>query len=266
MKAKKIFIAVLALVLAFSMTGCQVMNYLDDKMSEEDGNASTYSENIVKKESSAQESSAADQAQEQSEAADENSSEVSPADSEAEAENSEESDEASSGETAEESASEAEAGQNEASEEASKSAQSEESASSGSAPSLTGDYTGSFSSDTGTALNLLVKWAAKQNPEGTYTVSLQFYLGCGSLFVNARDINTLTVVTSKGETSFPFNTDEVDKADESYSEVYVGKTFFTIPEADMKNGVTVYANWVFMGTYSGKEIDAIDAVGYIQGN
>ena len=102
------------------------------------------------------------------------------------------------------------------------------------------------------------------SPDSTYTVSLQFFLECYSLEVSERNDNTLTVVTSKGEQSFSFHTDELEKEKDDYSEEYIGKTSFTVSEKDMENGVSVTASWPFRGTYSEKDIPEIKAAGVIK--
>ena len=66
-------------------------------------------------------------------------------------------------------------------------------------PELSGEYTGEFSSDTGTILNMIVKWAASRSADGAYTVTLRFYLDCYAMEVGERDNNTLNVVAVSGD-------------------------------------------------------------------
>ena len=72
--------------------------------------------------------------------------------------------------------------------------------------------------------------------------------------------------TSKEEKQYIFETGDIDKEEDEFSEIYLGKTAFTVPESEFNNGVAVTVEWPFRGTYSDKEIDVIKAEGKIGPN
>ena len=133
-------------------------------------------------------------------------------------------------------------------------------------PELSGEYTGAFSSDTGTALNLIVKWAADRSAEGGYAVTLRFYLDSYALEVGARDSNTLSVVTVTDMQNSRFHTDEVNKEERVQSETLIGETAIRLSEEDILAGAQVTATWDFRGSYGGQELPAVTASGQIKAN
>ncbi|MBR4485363.1 MAG: hypothetical protein IKO97_09160, partial [Erysipelotrichaceae bacterium] len=112
----------------------------------------------------------------------------------------------------------------------------------------------------------VVKWAAEQNQDTFYTISVQFYLECYSLSAGPRNDNVMTVRTSKEEKQYTFETGDIDKEEDEFSEIYLGKTAFTVPESEFNNGVSVTVEWPCRGTYSDKKIDIIKAEGKIGPN
>ena len=258
----------MAVLMMVSVTGCALMNKLDEVVEGKENGSTEVSETAQAQESQAEASQEA--SKEESVTSQEETSQAQDSQQEESKQEESKQEESSKEESKQEESSKEESSKEESSkEESSKEESKEESKAESSQkketpPALTGDYTGEFVSDTETALNLIVRWAASKNPDTTYTVSLQFFLECYSLEVSERNDNTLTVVTSKGEQSFSFHTDALEKEKDDYSEEYIGKTSFTVSEKDMENGVSVTASWPFRGTYSEKDIPEIKAAGVIK--
>lgn len=133
-------------------------------------------------------------------------------------------------------------------------------------PELSGEYTGEFASDTGTILNMIVKWAASRSADGAYTVTLRFYLDCYAMEVGERDNNTLNVVAVSGVTDSRFHTDEVDKEERTRSEIQIGEAAIRLSEEDILAGAKVTATWNFRGSYAGQELPDVVASGEIKAN
>lgn len=249
MKKIKIVLAVLLTVLLIiNMTGCSLMNQLDERM-----HPSAESEESQEDEASAEKTA--------EESRTESAAQSSSAEESSKQEESSKTEEESS--KAEESSKEESSKPEESSEESSEPEESEESKAETPAP-LSGQYSGEFSSDTETALNVVVKWAATQNQDTFYTISVQFYLECYSLEVGPRYDNVMTVKTSKQEKEYYFDTGDITKEEDEFSEIYMGKTSFSVPESEFKNGVEVTVEWPLWGTYSDKEIKIVKAEGVIR--
>lgn len=120
-------------------------------------------------------------------------------------------------------------------------------------PELSGEYTGEFASDTGTILNMIVKWAASRSADSAYTVTLRFYLDCYAMEVGERDNNTLNVVAVSGVTDSRFHTDEVDKEERTRSEIQIGEAAIRLSEEDILAGAKVTATWNFRGSYADRK-------------
>ncbi len=133
-------------------------------------------------------------------------------------------------------------------------------------PELSGEYTGEFASDTGTILNMIVKWAASRSADGAYTVTLRFYLDCYAMEVGERDNNTLNVVAVSGVTDSRFHTNEVDKEERTRSEIQIGEAAIRLSEEDILAGAKVTATWNFRGSYAGQELPDVVASGEIKAN
>ena len=248
MKKMKIVLAcVLSALLIISMTGCKIMNEIDDRMTGIETSEESKEETSQEDSSKQAETSKAEESSKQ-----------------------EESSKAEESSQAEESSNPEESSKAEESskpEESSKEEESKEESSKAETPEvLSGEYTGEFSSDTETALNVVVKWSANQNQDTFYTISVQFYLECYSLSVGPRDYNTMTVKTSKEEKEYTFATGDIDKEEDEFSEIYLGKTAFSVPESEFRNGVAVTVEWPYWGTYSEKEIEIIKVEGTIGPN
>lgn len=255
MKKIKIVLAVLLTVLLIiNMTGCSLMNQLDERM-----HPSAESEESQEDEASAEKTA--------EESRTESAAQSSAAEESSKQEESSKGEESSKEESskAEESSKEESSEPEESKDESSQPEESEESKAETPAP-LSGQYSGEFSSDTETALNVVVKWAATQNQDTFYTISVQFYLECYSLEVGPRYDNVMTVKTSKQEKEYYFDTGDITKEEDEFSEIYMGKTSFSVPESEFKNGVEVTVEWPLWGTYSDKEIKIVKAEGVIRPN
>lgn len=131
---------------------------------------------------------------------------------------------------------------------------------------LTGDYTGGFKSDTETALNLNVQWAANEGEESDYDVTVRFYVDSYSLFVSERSGNVLKVETESGTKEYKFNTTKVNKEENTASSTMIGEVTIPMSAEDLASGAKVKATWDYLGTYSGKELSEIVAEGEIKSN
>ena len=129
---------------------------------------------------------------------------------------------------------------------------------------LTGDYTGEFASDTGTALNLVVQWAANENDDN-YDVTLRFYVDSYSIWVGDRDSNVLKVKTSSGTKEYTFKTKELNREDNKQERVLVGEKTITLSADELASGAKVKATWNYRGSYSGTDLSEITASGEIKG-
>ncbi|MBQ9415004.1 MAG: hypothetical protein IJU16_07760 [Clostridia bacterium] len=121
-----------------------------------------------------------------------------------------------------------------------------------------GAYNGTFSSATGTALDLVVRWAADQQEDGNYAVSLQAFVTCYGLDIGSRDAQ-LTV----GDATYTFPANEIVKSEDEWSEVFLGQTAFTLTKEEMTVGAAASLSWEYKGSYSGKAMPTIEAAGVI---
>ncbi len=129
---------------------------------------------------------------------------------------------------------------------------------------LTGDFTGEFVSDTGTALNLIVKWAASYVSDDSLDVTFQFYLSTYSLQVSDRSGNKLEIKTPSGVETYSFTTKEINKKDNKLESIYLGQTIAQLSKEEFTSGVDVKATWDFRGSYSDKALPEIVAEGKIK--
>lgn len=105
-------------------------------------------------------------------------------------------------------------------------------------------------SDTGTGLNLVVKYDKQKNSDGSVTVDADIYLESYSLSVTARgNTNYLKI----GDETFYFSTDAIDYKGEAKTEFKLASHKFNV------SGETadVSAVWNFNGTYSDKPISTV---------
>ncbi len=129
---------------------------------------------------------------------------------------------------------------------------------------LTGDYTGGFASDTETALNLNVQWAANEGSDDLYDVKFQFFLDCYSLTVSERNYNKLQVKTSSGTKEYTFKTKEVNREDTTRDTLFIGETTIQLSADELAEGAKVKAIWDFRGSYSGTELPEVVAEGQVK--
>lgn len=122
------------------------------------------------------------------------------------------------------------------------------------------DISGSFRSDTGTALNLVIDWmcvsVSAKNVRLTITISLESY----SLSVGERTANQLVLngvpITYRTEAL------EVPSGGLSKTELYTwSETLPLMEDGSMQQDL--YAFWAFSGSYSGVQIDNLEVSGHI---
>ncbi len=131
------------------------------------------------------------------------------------------------------------------------------------APDLSGEYSGSFSSATGTSLDLIVRWAAEQEADGSYTVTLGYYLDSYSLEAGGRDGNTLTVTTSSGTKEFSFSTGDIEKNTDEKTETFIGGSSIRLSAEELAAGADATVSWDFRGSYTGVDLPVVTASGVI---
>jgi hypothetical protein len=114
---------------------------------------------------------------------------------------------------------------------------------------------GSFRSDTGTALNLIAEWRAVSVTEDTARMTITLYLESYSLDIGERRGNLLTF---NGE-EYYFLTDpiEISGGDFVKTQIYVWSQ--EIPLAQLSFELAV--KWNLLGSYSKKEMEAIELSG-----
>ena len=134
------------------------------------------------------------------------------------------------------------------------------------APSMSGEVTGSFSSNTGTSMNLIVKWAANRANDGSYDVTLQFFVKSYDFFVGPRVDNQVTLHPSEGDKSISFSTAQISKPASVLNETYLGQTSVSLSAEDMSAGVEASVIWNFKGSYSGQPFPTVEASGVIASN
>ena len=134
------------------------------------------------------------------------------------------------------------------------------------APSMSGEVTGSFSSNTGTSMNLIVKWAANRANDGSYDVTLQFFVKSYDFFVGPRFDNQVTLHPSEGDKSISFSTAQISKPASVLNETYLGQTSVSLSAEDMSAGVEASVIWNFKGSYSGQPFPTVEASGVIASN
>ena len=122
------------------------------------------------------------------------------------------------------------------------------------------DSSGSFRSNTGTALNLVADWncvsVSAKNVRLTITLSLESY----SLSVGERSANQL--VLNGIPITYRTSPMEVPSGGLSKTELYTWSETLQLME-DGSLHQDLYAYWVFSGTYSGVQIDKLELSGHI---
>ena len=129
---------------------------------------------------------------------------------------------------------------------------------------LKGEYSGSFASDTETAINLVTKWAANSKGDGTYEVKFQFFLDCYSIQVGERTGNKLKIKAPSGDKELTFKSPMIVKEKPEKGEIFVGDAIVDLTKEDLEAGVDVTAVYDFKGSYSDKELPEITAEGKVK--
>ena len=130
---------------------------------------------------------------------------------------------------------------------------------------LKGDYTGIFMSNTGTSLNLGVRWAAEKSDDDNYDVTIQYYVNSYSVFVGDRANNVLKVKKSSGTEEIAFKTKEISKEENTLGDTLIGESKIKLTADELASGVKIEANWKYGGTYSDQSLPEIIAKGEIKG-
>jgi hypothetical protein len=116
------------------------------------------------------------------------------------------------------------------------------------------DVSGSFRSDTGTALNLVADWREVSVSSDTVKLTVTLSLESYSLDVGDRRNNTLTF---NGET-YSFTTTPI-LVEEGFHKTAICTWEKEVPAGSL--GFTLSARWELLGSYSGKEMEAIELSG-----
>ena len=114
---------------------------------------------------------------------------------------------------------------------------------------------GSFSSDTGTALNLSVDWTAVDHGDGTVTVSVT-----GSVISYELDVGSAGVTVSFGGYSTSCSGNSLSVGSGGFTVSRLFSTSLTVP-SDTEGTMTV--TWNYNGTYSEVSLPTITASGYV---
>ena len=116
------------------------------------------------------------------------------------------------------------------------------------------DVSGSFRSDTGTALNLIADWREVSVSEDTVLLTVTLSLECYTLYVGDRSSNILTF---NGEETY-FSTEPVELEGEfGRTAIYV----WTRELPASQPGFDLSILWDFRGSYSGKELETVELSG-----
>lgn len=115
---------------------------------------------------------------------------------------------------------------------------------------------GSFSSDTGTGLNIVVDWSVREAEMGFITVDV--ILSVDSEGVNVSSIHNGAVLTINGE-EFVFTTPTLQNKSGETSKNEICKTHVRLPYSGETMELSIDAVWKFNGTYSGRELKKITA-------
>lgn len=114
---------------------------------------------------------------------------------------------------------------------------------------------GHAASDTGTSLNLWLDWSIETLEDGSYKVSAVSYLDSYSLFCGKRTNSNRMVI---GDTPFVYSTPAMNYSADSGRHHTKFAEFSVVYEAEeLPDTLTISADWLFNGTYSGKSISTI---------
>ncbi len=108
-------------------------------------------------------------------------------------------------------------------------------------------------SDTGTSLNLIVKYSVENNADGSKTVLARIGLESGALSVTARSNSNYLRI---GDETYYFSTEAINYKGDAKTTFDFGSHSFTLPAG--KDSFELEAVWYFNGVYSDKPIAAIN--------
>ena len=123
------------------------------------------------------------------------------------------------------------------------------------------NLTGSFSSDTGTTLNLEIVYAVTTVEAGLHKVTVTVYLDSYSLSCNSRtNCNTITI----GDNDYVFSTGAIvynSGTGRHRTELSTAEALYT--DEELPEELQIGATWLFKGTYSQVEIDTLEVSGSV---
>jgi len=118
---------------------------------------------------------------------------------------------------------------------------------------------GSFTSDTGTAMNLVVNYSATAKSDSEINLTFDLYLNCYTINATAKPGGAS--VTFNGQT-YTMSTPELSSSSATPTSVKLCSTTVTVPLAAGESlNVPVTASWAFGGKYSDVDLATIDAAG-----
>ena len=126
------------------------------------------------------------------------------------------------------------------------------------APAAELTASGSFSSDTGTGLNIVVDWSAGKVEEGFVVMDVVLYVD--SMSLNLSSIYNGATLTINGD-KFTFTTPVLDIEGDGPSKSELCRTHIKLPYSEGGMSVPIEAVWNFNGSYSGVELKILSASG-----
>lgn len=126
------------------------------------------------------------------------------------------------------------------------------------------NQSGSFKSDTGTKLNLIVDYAVTSKDDSTLSVKVNVYVESYSLEIGSRSGNTI-FVNGQG---YGFVSNPINHTDNNKTQ----KTLITTVTIDVPAAIgetvniPISVDWNYRGSYSGQEIEHILAEGTVTVN
>ena len=130
------------------------------------------------------------------------------------------------------------------------------------APDDPTSLSGTFRSDTGTALELQLDYKIDKQANGDYLVSATVYLNCYSLYCAERtNCNTVTI----GNTDYLYSTEKLSlETGAEKNHVKVADVTHTIAAGELPDNLYIGATWLFKGSYSKVPIDTLEASGTVK--
>lgn len=119
---------------------------------------------------------------------------------------------------------------------------------------------GSFKSDTGVGLNVIAEWSAVSAGNGKVTVTVDMYLNSYSIGVNASPAAAQFNIGGKA-VSANVAAINIDSQNTLVKTLLASASVTLELGSDGTLNVPITAEWLFGGTYSGKEFESIGAAG-----